>query len=78
MTTTLIPKRTEQGWLINLTSEITKAMGLPEGAKIMMYAEDGVIKTEILPPLSPELAQIAEEVFQDNLEVFEELKRLGD
>ena len=77
-TALLTPRRTEKGWVIELTAEEAEAVGMTPDSKVMLYDKDGTIKTEVLPPLSPELAQIAKEVFQDNLEVFQELKRLGD
>lgn len=78
LTTAETPKATGQGFVIKVTEEMAQVMGLPLGGFVLMSGEGGVIRTEVLPPLSPELAQIAKEVFQDNLEVFQELKRLGD
>ena len=78
LSTVLTPRRNEQGWVIEITDETAEAIGLVPGSQVMLYEKDGVINTEILPPLSPELASIADEVFQDNLAVFQELKRLGD
>ena len=76
--TVLTPQRTEKGWVIELTAEVADALGITRDSKVMLYDDEGVIKTEVLPPLSPELAQIADEAFQEELEVFEELKRVGD
>jgi hypothetical protein len=79
MTTALLtPQRTEKGWVIELTAEEAETYGITPDSKVMLYYDDGAIKTEVLPPLSPELAQIAEEAFQEDLDLFEELKRLGD
>lgn len=78
MSSVLIPKKTEQGWIIEMPPEMANAVGVAEGSYVVMYVREGSLETEILPPLSPEMKDIAQYVIEKNQGLFEELKRLGD
>lgn len=57
MSSILTPKATEQGWVIDMPEEMAKSIGVEEGSTILLYGSDGRIRTEILPPLSPQLQE---------------------
>ena len=57
MSTVLTPKSTEQGWVIDMPHEMAKSIGVEEGSTILLYGSDGSIRTEILPPLSPQIQE---------------------
>ncbi len=78
MSSVLIPKKTEQGWIIEMPPEMANAVGVAEGSYVVLYVREGSLETEILPPLSPEMKDIAQYVIEKNQGLFEELKRLGD
>jgi hypothetical protein len=78
MSSVLIPKKTEQGWISKMPPEMALAVGVAEGSFVVMYVRGGEIETEILPPLTPEMKDIAQYVIEKNKELFEELKRPGD
>ena len=73
-----IPKEKELGWVVGMPPEIARHLGVSEESMIALYAKAGSITAEILPPLPPDLAAIAEQVLEENEEFFEEMKRLGD
>jgi antitoxin component of MazEF toxin-antitoxin module len=78
MSSVLIPKKTEQGWIIEMPPEMAQAIGVAEGSFVVLYAKDGQLVPEILPPLAPDLKAMVREICEENREFFEELKRLGD
>jgi hypothetical protein len=71
-------KVTEQGWVIEVTEEMAQVMGLPVGGFVLMSGEDGVIRTEVLPPPSPDLEKLSDEIMKKNFALYQELKRIGD
>lgn len=78
MSSVLIPKKTEQGWVIEMPPEMARAVGVAEGSLVVLHVHEGSIETEILPPLSLEMKDVAQYVIRKNKELFEELKKLGD
>lgn len=72
------PQKVERGWVINIPSEIAQALSVPEGSIALLHARSGKLEIEILPPLSPQIAGLVRETYEESKEVFEELKRLGD
>jgi hypothetical protein len=58
--------------------EIAQAAGVAEGSYILLYAKEGHVEFEILPPPSPEVMEEVREICEEFKETFEELKRLGD
>ncbi len=57
MSAVLTPKATEQGWVIDMPEEMAKSIGVEESSTILLYGSDGSIRTEILPPLSPQIQE---------------------
>jgi hypothetical protein len=78
LTTAATLQRTEQGWVIAVTEEMAQVMGLPQGGFVLMRGEGGVIRTEVLPPPSPDLEKLSDEIMEKNRDLYQELKRLGD
>lgn len=78
MSELLAPRKTELSWAVELPPEMTKALGVAEGSLVVLHANEGRIETEILPPPSPELKESVRQIYEENKELFEELKRLGD
>ena len=78
MSAVLTPKATEQGWVIDMPQEMAKSIGVEEGSTILLFSHEGGVRTEILPPLSPELKEISDYVLKKNRVLYDELKRLGD
>lgn len=78
MSAVLSPRQTNRGWLVEMPKEMAEAVGVAEGSVLALYAKPGEVTAEVLPPLAPELEAISDEIFEENKEFFEELKRLGD
>ena len=78
MTGSLTPRKTEQGWVIDMPAEMAEALGVAEESLVVLYSKDGQIQAEILPPPSPELKESVRRIHEKYRETFEELKRLGD
>lgn len=66
------------GWFIEMTSEVVAATGFAAGSVIAIYAKQGAPYVEVYPPLEPKLQSILDEILENNKDVYEELKRLGD
>ena len=75
---TLTPQATEQGWVIEMPPELAQAIGVAEGSTVLLYAHEGGIRTEILPPVAPEIEAISGYLLKKNRALYEELKRIGD
>lgn len=78
MTDLLMQRKTELSWAVELPPEMAQALGVPAGSLIVLHAKDGSVETEILPPPTPELKESVRRIYEENKELFEELKRLGD
>ncbi|MFN0124597.1 MAG: hypothetical protein ACKV2V_29195 [Blastocatellia bacterium] len=78
MSSVLVPQQTQQGWIIRMPPEMARTVGVAEGSVIVLHTREGTIETEILPPLAPELKDISRRIMAENMELFEELKRIGD
>lgn len=78
MSAVLIPRQTEQGWIIEIPPALAESIGVTEGSFIVLYPGGGSVTAEILPPLAPELADLSDQIFAENHEFYAELKRLGD
>ncbi len=78
MSSILTPKKTEQGWIIEMPPEMARITRVAEGSLLVLQATEEGISTEILPPPSPELEASAQRLYQKYKDVFAELKRIGD
>jgi len=75
---TLVPQKTDLGWVIEVPSEIAKVLGVAEGSFAVLSTRDGRLEVEILGPPSPDLVQSVRETCEEFKEAFDEMKRLGD
>ena len=73
-----IPTKTEQGWVVDIPSEIADSLGVAEGSIVTLQAKDGNLEVEILPPPSPELVKSSRRIFEKYKDAFAEMKGLGD
>lgn len=64
-------------WVIEIPKEIIVAQNLNEGALVSLTYRNGEIEAEIINP-SPELKEISRKILEENRELYEELKNLGD
>ena len=78
MSSVLTPKSTAQGWVIEMPQEMAQSIGVAEGSTILLYGHEGGVRTEILPPLSPQLQDASNYLLNKNRALYDELKRLGD
>jgi hypothetical protein len=72
------PIKTEQGWVVDIPTEIASSLGVAEGSIVVLHAKDGNLETEILPPPSPELVQSSRRIYEKYKDAFAEMKRRGD
>ncbi len=64
-------------WVVEVPKEVVEAQGLNEGALVSLTYRNGQIEAEIINP-SPELKEMSRQILEENRELYEELKRLGD
>jgi hypothetical protein len=64
-------------WVVEVPKEIVEAQGLNEGALVSLTYRNGQVEAEIINP-SSELKEISQRILEENRELYEELKRLGD
>ncbi|MCI0487319.1 MAG: hypothetical protein L0229_12055 [Blastocatellia bacterium] len=74
----LTPQKTDRGWIVEVPPEMAETLGVAEGSLVALYAKEGTIEVEILPPPSPELKERVRQIHEKFKEAFEEMKRLGD
>jgi len=74
----LTPTRTEYGWVIVMTPEMSQQAGVAENSLIVLHLGEGKISAEILPPATPEMKESVRQISEKFHEAFEEMKRLGD
>lgn len=78
MSQMLTPTRTEQGWVIVMTPEMSQQAGVAENSLIVLHLNEGGISAEILPPATSEMKESVRQISEKFREAFEEMKRLGD
>jgi antitoxin component of MazEF toxin-antitoxin module len=79
MSQTLAPSKTNLSWAVELPPAIAKALGVAEGSIAVFHTKNGALELhEVLPPASDELKSAVSRIYEEDKEVFEELKRLGD
>jgi hypothetical protein len=74
---TEIVKPKWDSWTIEIPQEIIEAQGLAEGSLATFTIKDGQIEGQIITR-SSKLKEISKQILEENREVYEELKRLGD
>jgi len=78
MAETMMPRKTELGWVIDIPSEMAAILKVEPGSIAILYPKEGALETEILPPPSAELQADFERLYAKYKTTFEALKRLGD
>jgi hypothetical protein len=78
MSDVLTPQKSGRGWIVEVPSEMARALSVAEGSIIVLYPHDGGMSYEVLPPLSPDIEASVLETCEEFREAFEEMKRLGD
>ena len=78
MSSLLTPKKTNQGWVVELPTEMALALSVSEGSLALLHIKDRGIEVEILPPASQEIKSAARRIRDKYEDAFEEMKRLGD
>ncbi|MGH9850059.1 MAG: hypothetical protein ACREBD_09375 [Blastocatellia bacterium] len=68
----------EPGWFIELPPGMATVVGAADNTFIGIYAKQGGLYVEILPPLPSDFERIVQDIIEEDRELFEELKRLGD
>ena len=74
----LIPRRSEQGWVIDMTPEMARAANVAEGSYVVLYLSDGNVTAEVLPPATEEMKESVHRSIDKFGDAFAEMKRLGD
>ncbi len=74
----IVPQKSERGWIIELPDDFAEALGQEKGSIAVMYAREGNIDTEIIPPPRPELQKAIDRIYDKYKDAFAEMKRLGD
>ncbi len=78
LTPSTAPRKTEEGWIIDIPADMADVMGIAHGSIGVLYPSKKGISIEILPPPAPELVSSVLETCEEFREAFEGLKRLGD
>lgn len=74
----VVPTKTEQGWVVEMSREMASQAGVAEGSFILLYLSEQGVRAEILPPASEELKGSVREIADKFRDAFAEMKRRGD
>ena len=78
MSELLVPKKSERGWIIQMTPDMAREAGAAEGSSLIVYLGAGGISAEILPPATDEIKSSVTRSIEKFADAFTEMKRLGD
>ncbi len=78
LTPTNVPQKTDQGWIIDIPSDMADVRGVAHGSIGVLYPRQGGISIEVLLPPSPKLIGLVNEIAEQFRADFEEMKRFGD
>ena len=65
-------------WILELPAEVCNREGFAEGTMVSLTFRNGGIQSSIIRPPSAKLQEIANQLLEEDRELHEELKRLGD
>lgn len=65
-------------WIMRLPREVCQREGLAENTLISMTIKDGGIQTKFIAPPSENLQKIGKQIFEEDHQLFERLKEIGD
>lgn len=71
-------QKREDGWAATMPPEMAKQAGVADDSIVVLHLKNGVITTEILPPISETTRQRVRESMDKFKDAFDEMKRLGD
>ena len=74
----LILKKSNKGWIVELPEDFTDTLGVQKGSMAVLYAGEGKIEADIIPPPSSKLKNISTRIAEKYREAFEEIKQLDD
>jgi hypothetical protein len=72
------PRKTELGWVIDLPPEIAETLAVEPKSIVLLYAKEGTLATEILPPPTAEVETEFARLWEKHQATMTELQRLGD
>ncbi len=68
-----------KSWVIRLPKSFTDKNKIEEGTQVILTVRNGTaVNAEMVPPLSEEIATIADRIISKRKGAFDELKRIGD
>lgn len=70
-------KRSEKGWIVELPEDFTETLGVEKGSMAVLYAGEGKIEADIIPPPSQKLKDISKRISTKYKDTFEEIESLG-
>ncbi len=65
-------------WILKLPNSVCQREGFADGTMISLTFKNGGIQTSIIRPPSKKIQEIAENLLEEDRELFMELKRIGD
>jgi bifunctional DNA-binding transcriptional regulator/antitoxin component of YhaV-PrlF toxin-antitoxin module len=71
-------QKTDHGWVVDIPTELTQALGIAEGSQAVLEVRGDRLEVAILPPPSPELLEEIRQTYAELKDTFAELKRHGD
>lgn len=74
----LTPRKTDQGWVVDMTPEMAHAAGVAEGSYVVVYVGEGGVTAEVIPAATEEMNESVRRFAEENAEFLSEMKRLGD
>jgi hypothetical protein len=74
----LTPRKSERGWIIPMTPEMTREAHAAEGSYLVIYLSESGISAEILPPAAEEIRSSVRHSIEKFGDAFADMKRSGD
>lgn len=74
----LTPRKSERGWVIQMTPEMAREARAAEGSLLVIYLSEKGISAEILPPPTEEIKDSVKRSRDKFGDAFAEMKRIGD
>jgi len=65
-------------WIMRLPKEVCAREGLADGTLISLTVKDGGIQTKFISPPSEKLRGISKKILEDDKELHQRLKEIGD
>jgi hypothetical protein len=69
---------TYNSWILEMPKEIAEKEGFDLGSKVILTFENGIIKTDIIPPTSPQTTNEVKRIIGKYDRTFQTLKENGD